>query len=205
VDGRAARWEGHRDRRRQEFVAAALAVIERDGPGVGVDRISAELGVGRQALYRQFVDRADLDRAVAERAADLLVEAVVPHLARADRPRGAGLEEVVRQALDAYVGHVEEHLNTYRFIRAHDSGVVTRVKDTVGGRVAVLVRDLLGGLGPVAAPTADTLAIGVVGLVDAVVGRWLDEPAGTSRSDLVSRLVAMVLGAGRGLVERQVG
>lgn len=197
MDGRAARWEGHRERRRREFVAAALVVLERDGPTAGVDRISAELGVGRQALYRQFDDRADLDRAVADRAADLLVEAVVPHLVGVGRPRGADLHEVVRRAVDAYVGHVAEHLNLYRFIRAHDTGVVHRVKDTVGSRIALLTRDLVAGelAGDVAADTADTVAIGVVGLVDAVVGRWLEQPAGTSRAELVGRLVAMVLGA----------
>ncbi len=195
MDGRATRWAGHRARRRQDFVSAALLVIERDGPAAGVDRISAELGVGRQALYRQFEDRADLDRAVADRAADLLVEAIVPHLFC-----GAELDEVVRRAVDAYVGHVEGHLHLYRFIRAYDSDVVTRVKDTVGGRIAVLARELLDELGPEASSAAETLALGAVGLVDAVVGRWLDEPAGVARADLVGRLVVMVRGAGAALL-----
>src|SRR4051794_33165012 len=71
-DGRATRWAGHRERRRIEFVDAALRVIEQEGPDAPVSSITAELGVGRPALYRQFEDRADLDRAVADRAADLL-------------------------------------------------------------------------------------------------------------------------------------
>ncbi len=198
VDGRAARWAGHRERRRAEFVEAALIVIEREGPLAGVDRVSAELGVGRQALYRQFADRADLDRAVADRAADLLVEAVVPHLFC-----GADLDEVVRRAVDAYVAHVEQHLNLYRFIRAHDSDVVTRVKDTVGGRIGLLATDLLADLGPVASRSADTLALGVVGLVDAVVSRWLDGPSDVGRTDLVRQLVVMVRGAGVALLDER--
>lgn len=166
-------------------------MVEREVSLAGVDRISAELGVGRQALHRQFEDRADLNRAVADPAADRLVDALGPHLFC-----GADLDEVVRRAVDAHVSQDEEHLNLYRFIRAYDAEVVSRVEDSVGGRIAVSARDLPDGLGPEAARAGNTLADGVVGLVDAVVGRWADEPSDLARADLVRRLVVMFRGAG---------
>ena len=195
VDGRTARWEGHRERRRSEFVEAAVRVIEREGPGTSVDRISAELGVGRQALYRQFADRADVDRAVADRAADLLVAHLVPALQPGD-----DRDAVIAGAMTAYVDFVQTHLHLYRFVRAHDSGTVSRVKDTVSVRVAALARDLLVATADAPVDAADTLATAVIGLTDAVIGRWLDEPGDIDRDEVVRRLGVMVRGAGEALL-----
>lgn len=199
VDGRTARWAGHRDQRRAQFVEAAIAVIEQEGPVVSVDRIAAEAGVGRQSLYRQFQDRADLDRAVADRAADLLIDDLVPHL----RP-GDDLDVVIREALAAYLSYVQRHLHLYRFVRAHESGAdfdtVQRVKATVGARIAVLARDLLVA-GGADAGAADTLATAVVGLADAVLSRWLEDPGALRADEVVRRLAVMVRGAGEALLE----
>ena len=43
VDGRTARWAGHRAQRRTAIVDAAIAVIEREGPGATVEQFGAEL------------------------------------------------------------------------------------------------------------------------------------------------------------------
>ena len=196
VDGRAARWAGHREQRRAEIVEAALAVIEQVGPGATVEQIAAPLGVTRQVVYRQFADRADLDRAIAARAAERLVEDLLPHLALA----GGDVAGAVRGALDAYVDHVQAHLPLYRFVRAHDSELTTedssvrRVKETVVSRVAGIARDHIVSSGLAGVERASAFATGCVGMCDAVVSAWVEDPSGSSREELVDTLTAMVVG-----------
>jgi AcrR family transcriptional regulator len=199
VDGRTARWAGHRAQRRTAIVDAAIAVIEREGPGATVEQFGAELGVTRQVLYRHFSDRADLDRAITERAASQLVEDLLPHL-----DLGGDIPTSIRTALGAYLDYIEEHLSLYRFVRAHDSGVeagspetadasaVRQVKDTVAGRVAAIARGLTGD--DVERP-GELLAVGVVGMADAVISHWLDSPGDCPRDQLLDRLTLMLAGA----------
>lgn len=190
TDGRALRWAGHREQRRAAFVAAALDVLDRVGPGATVDQIAAELDVTRQALYRQFDDRADLDAAIAVAAADELVAAVVPHL-----DLSGDIPTSVRSGLVAYVDYVQEHLNVYRFVRAHEaSGAVERARSSLRSKVAAVARDYLVGAGAADPVLADVFATGVVGMADAVIGRWLDEPGTLSRDEVVDHLVRMVMG-----------
>ena len=185
ADGRATRWAGHREQRRAAFVAAAVRVIERVGPGATVDQIAGEIGVTRQALYRQFDDRADLDAAVAVAAADQLVAAVLPHL-----DLTGDIEAGVRTGLVAYVAYVQQHLALYRFVRAHEaSGAVERARDSLRSKLASVARDQFA----VPADASEVFATGIIGLVDAVVGRWLDEPAGLSRDELVDHLSRMIV------------
>ena len=67
VDGRSARWEGHRQARRAELVTAAITAIEERGAGAGMDEIASVAGTSKTVFYRHFHDRAGLYRAVAER------------------------------------------------------------------------------------------------------------------------------------------
>ena len=195
VDGRATRWAGHREQRRAEFVEAALAVISREGPGATVDAIASERGVSRQALYRQFDDRADLDRAIAQRAADDLVLALLPALVvRGD------VATSIRSALEAYLDHVQARLPLYRFVRSHEADVVEHVKDSIAVRVATVAHDYVVQSGLVPEDFEMTFAVGVVGLADGVVQHWLDAPGGVSREELVDRLVLMVGGVVAGVL-----
>jgi AcrR family transcriptional regulator len=197
VDGRTARWAGHRAQRRAAIVDAAIAVIEREGPGATVEQFGAEVGVTRQVLYRHFSDRADLDRAIAERAAGQLVDNLLPQL-----DLEGDVATSIRAALGAYLDYIEEHLELYRFVRAHDSGVeagtadasaVRQVKDTVAGRVAGIARGLIGGEG--LERPGELLAVGVVGMADAVISHWLDRPGDCPRHQLLDRLTLMLTGA----------
>ncbi len=189
TDGRTTRWAGHREQRRAAFVAAAIAVIEREGPAATVDRISAEQGVTRQALYRQFDDRADLDRAIALEAADRLTVVLLPAL-----DLSGDIPASIRSALVAYLDYVQAHLFLYRFVRSHEADAVARVKDTVGSRVADLARDYLVESGAAPAALAESFATGVVGMADAVIGRWLDAPGSVSRDKVIEHLVLMIGG-----------
>ena len=193
ADGRAARWAGHRDRRRAEFVDAAVRAIERVGPSATVDQIAAEAGTSRQVLYRQFADRDDLDRAIADHAARLLVEHLTPRLAV-----DAGIRAGVRHAVTAYLDFINAHLALYRFARTRESGsgpgAVRHVKDTVTDTITVLARSLVHDTADGDAAIADTTAIALVGMADAVIAAWLDEPRGLTQGQLADHLVTLALG-----------
>jgi AcrR family transcriptional regulator len=195
-DGRATRWAGHRDRRRVEFVDAAMAVIEREGPDARVSAITAELGVGRPALYRQFADRGDLDRAVADRAADLLVAALGPRL-RVDRD----VDSAITGAIEVFLDWVLAHPHLYEFVRSlryagpsHESPI-NRVKNTVVGRTAAIIRDYLMTTGTAEPSIADTLATGLVGMADAVIDDWRRGARTMPREEVTRTVAAMVRGA----------
>jgi len=198
-DGRATRWAGHRDRRRAEFVEAAIRVIEREGPDARVSSITAELGVNRPALYRQFSDRADLDRAVAERAADMLVAALAPRL-QVDRD----VDSAIAGAIDAFVEWLLEHPHLYEFVRSlrdpgsSDDSPINRVKNTVVGRTGAIIRDYLLDTGTARPVIADTLATGLVGLADAAIDRWRRGFSELSRAEVTRTVAAMVRGAAEG-------
>lgn len=193
ADGRATRWAGHRDRRRAEIVAGAVEVVERVGPGATVEQIAAHLGTTRQVLYRQFDDRADLDAALAAHASALLLEHLTPRL-----DVGAGIQAGVRRALAAYLDFVQAHLSLYRFVRAHDAGsepgAVRRVKSTLAEVVSTIARSVLpqGGATPPVDP--DTMAVALVGLADAVIEAWLDDPRGVPEAALLEQLVRLCTG-----------
>ena len=201
-DGRTTRWAGHREQRRRAFVDAALVVIDRIGPAATVDQIAAEIGVTRQTVYRQFADRRDLDHAISDRAAELLVADVLPHL---DGGLGSGgLEPTIRRVLYAYLDHVQGNLPLYRFVRAHEAEVaadsaVRRVKETVAGSIAALARQVLVDL-DLPERMAATFATGIIGMADAVIGGWLDAPEGLSRDELVDQLTLMLTGMLAGAV-----
>lgn len=209
VDGRTARWAGHRDMRRAEIARAAVAVIDREGPLATVEQFAAELGLTRQVVYRQFDDRGDLDHEICAIAAHEVVDLLLPWL-RLDPADGAPpgddalatqVRTAVRGALAAYLGYVESHLSLYRFVRSREHELagpqssVRQVKDRVSQRVASLASTYLVGTG--AAPPAATglFAVGLVGLADAVISRWLDDPGDVSRDELLDTILVMVEGA----------
>ncbi len=70
--------------------------------------------------------------------------------------------------------------------------------------IAALIRDLLPSTGSAAADPgghAGHRCRGVVGMVDAVIGRWLDDPAGVGRDELLRRLVVIERGAVAAVLE----
>lgn len=199
VDGRAARWAGQREKRRAEFVDAAIRTITEQGPEAQVGDIASAAGVGRAVLYRHFTDRADLDSAVAERAAEMLVEHLAPVLVT-EAATPAAVEAALRRGLAAYLDFISQRLSLYRFVRAHETGnrAVDLVKDTVITRVADVMESMVTSL--VGSPAqAKTLATGMVGLAESAIGRWLDDPA-LPRDELVDLLTRMLLGALAGVV-----
>lgn len=188
-DGRASRWVGHRERRREEITQTAIEVLDREGPDAPVESIARACGVTRQVLYRQFENRHDLDVAIADRVVSMLLEHVIARMT-ADH----GIEAGLRGTLDAYLDFVLEHRPLYDFVRALPSAPgsgspVDRITDVVVTVVASIAGELLGPDAPDRLPLRDVYATGLVGLADAVVSRWLADPGTRTREDLVDALV----------------
>lgn len=87
-------------RGRADFVAAAIAVAERDGLGaVTMRRVAAELGTGAASAYRHLGGRDDL--------VDLMIDqALEPY-------------EPISPTGDPYDDVAAEHIHRLRFVRAH--------------------------------------------------------------------------------------
>jgi len=188
-DGRAARWAGQQERRRREFVDAALRAIAEHGPGVSTEQIAAEAGVARTRIYKHFTDAADLQGAIAERA----VELVAANLGPLWNPQGSAMQ-MISAIIDTLIGYLSEQRNVYRYLTKHapstrdsDRDVVTDVKTMIGNHLAGIFTYYLTEFG---ADTrlAELSAFALVGLVESAISRWLDNPAGLTRDELAGQL-----------------
>lgn len=185
-DGRAARWHGQHERRRAEFVDAALGEIAERGPEVSTERIAQRAGVARTRLYKHFDGAADLQAAISRRVVELLSAELEPVW----KPRGSP-QRMITVALEAHLRWLTEHTHLYRYLMRHSppgsGGGLTDVKTALGERLAGYLREIGLAAGP-----ADTAAFGVVGHVESATQRWLDAPGGTSRAELVEQLTGTI-------------
>src|SRR4051794_23021189 len=111
VDGRSARWAGHRTARRAELVEATLRALRRHGAGVGIGEVAAVAGTSKTVLYRHFADREELYLAVCQRVAERLVDELRAAVGNARTPRG-----MLSGAIDAYLQLIERDPEVYRFV-----------------------------------------------------------------------------------------
>ncbi len=184
--GQAARWAGQRERRRTEFVEAALEAITEYGPAASVEQIAARAGVARTRIYRHFTDRADLEQAISARVAELIVAELDPLW----HPEGS-TNEMIAAVIGPHVRWLAAHRHLYGYLVAHSgvahSGVAhsgyeddpANLDGYVGVRHAVGLHltGLFGGylaLVAVDGAVAESLAFGVLGLVESTTNRWLE-------------------------------
>jgi AcrR family transcriptional regulator len=193
TDGRAARWAGQRERRRREFVQAALRAIAEHGPDVSTEQITEEAGVARTRLYKHFDDATDLQRAIADRA----VELISAELAPLWEPHGTPMQ-MISTAIDAHTGWLSGHGHLYRYLTRHSLSApgggrdaVTDMKTTIARHLTLLFEHYLAVFGT-DIRVAEPAAFGVVGLVDSSTTRWLENPRGMDRAELAGLLARWV-------------
>jgi AcrR family transcriptional regulator len=96
-----------RPARREQILAAATRAFARGGFAVtNLDDVATEAGISRVILYRHFESKADLYRAVLERACARLVAAV-----------GAG--NYTSESVDALIGAAVEDPDAFRLLFQH--------------------------------------------------------------------------------------
>ena len=113
-DGRSERWRAHRESRRRELIAAAIAVVSDLGADVGMDDISKVSGIAKPVFYRYFKDKGDLFLEMGRTAAQQVVAETTIAIDSALSPRAK-----LAAGIDAYLGGIESRPELYRFAIRH--------------------------------------------------------------------------------------
>ncbi|UMB68826.1 TetR/AcrR family transcriptional regulator [Mycobacterium paraterrae] len=189
VDGRAARWEGQREKRREEFIEAALEAIALYGPGASTEQVAEHVGVTRTKLYRYFDGAADLHHSIARRASDMLT---AKQTLVWDRP--VSPMQLVRATVTMHVRWRIEHPNLYEYLTHHplsdDAHAVAAIHDvnrTVAANLCEVIATYYRTLGIDERP-AVPLSIGAVGFVESSVTHWLNDPKPLPRKEFTDQL-----------------
>ena len=185
-DGRATRWDTHREERREELVEAAVRAIDRDGPDVSMAAIAVEAGVSKPVLYRYFADKDQLHAAVGQWGADEVLSRVVPPLL-ADAP----IRDRITKCMDAYLRAIEEHHQVFLLLVRHrGTDPLADGKARIAAALARVLGDALREL-DVDAAGAEPWAQSVVGL-GLTTGEWWLERRTMSRAAVSRYLAAFV-------------
>lgn len=189
TDGRSARWAEHNQTRRAELVDATLRAIRHHGAAVGMEEIAAQAGTSKTVIYRHFVDRAGLYRAVVDKVDARIHSEMHDAMARTD-----SLRDRLSGTLAAYLALTEADPEVYRFVVRPPALYGPLVDDTMlaittraAHQIQAILEPLVAGrnLDPV---VAKTWSVAIVGSVYACADRWLSDPDPMPREDLVSQL-----------------
>jgi len=181
------------------LVEAALQAIRECGAGVSVANIAAAAGVTKPVLYRHFADRADLQRAVSERAAQLLLERLLPELAKDRRP-----VEHIRSTVAAFLAAAEDEPQLWHFV-VHNPGGAPEPAQVVEHSMAMIANLLAVALGDrlrlqgLEAGGAEAFAYGLVGMVYTAGDWWLNQRT-MSREALTDYLTTFIWGGLSGVL-----
>ncbi len=191
-DGRSTRWDSHREARRADLVAAAVAAIDRHGREASIDEIARVAGVSKPVLYRYFSDKADLHAAVGLWGAAQVLERIAPHLV-SDQP----MRSRVYDAVTAYFEVIEEHPQVFLLLVQHrvsaSSDPLADGKAAVAAAIAHSLRETMVGLG-VDPGGAEPWAQGVVGL-GLSTGEWWLAHRTMTRASVAGYLADFIWGA----------
>ena len=192
ADGRVTRWAGQRERRRRDFVEAALRAIAKHGPEVSTEQIADAAGVARTQLYKHFTDTADLQRAIADRA----VEQITAELAPLWELRGSPLE-MISSAINSHTTWLSENNHLYRYLTMHANtarggrDAITDIKTVIASHLTLLIEHYLTLFG-IDTRVAQPVAYGVVGMVDSSTARWLEDPRGLPHTEFAGLLARWI-------------
>lgn len=180
-----ARPDSHPPLRYEQILEAARTAVEEHGPDALTAQIAECARLARPNVYRHFASKEDLDRALARNVYRELRQAIESRL-----HLPGTLIDVIRALIEAHVSWADSHPNLYQFLvgrgyrRRSELQTVPR-SDLVSEMAATAARYF-----PRLADDPDAVEstlVGLIGLFDASVLRWLDRPVGT-RDELIERL-----------------
>jgi AcrR family transcriptional regulator len=181
-----------RPARREVLLAAADAVVQRDGASASMASIAAEGGITKPVLYRHFTDKSGLYAALAERYTDRLLAQLTQALAAGGSPR-----ERVERTVGAYLSAIEDEPQVYRFLvlsveAAPAQGQIRSFLRRLSEQLAAGIARELGW--PETDVRAAAWAAGIVGMVQSAGDWWLESRA-CSRAELTTSLTELLWGA----------
>lgn len=175
------------------MVEAAIEAVRAYGPGVSIAQIATAAGITKPVLYRHFEDRADLQRAVGEAAAEMLMGRIWPTLEIDAEP-----VEHVAAVIDAFLAGIEDEPQLWRFVvhnpaePAPGAEIVEDVRGQIAALLARIIGERLRAEGRDSGG-AEAWAYGLVGMVQSAGDWWLDRRT-MSREALTNYLTALIWG-----------
>lgn len=177
--------------RKAQLLAVARKVFGRKGfHNVSMDDVAKEAGVTKPILYDHFTTKEALFLALLDADAAALEERV-----RAALAAPTGNRERIRQSFQAYFDFMDDHAEGFRLVMREVVGEQDTFRSKVGGvreRILAEVSELIAreSKGRVARREADTVALGLVGMVETVAQR---DPGGPKeeRARAVDTLVRL--------------
>jgi AcrR family transcriptional regulator len=173
--------------RYEQILEAARTAIEEYGPGALSGQIAERAGLARPNVYRYFSTKDELDRALARSIHSELRAAMQAHL---DLP-GTPID-VIHTLVAAQVKWADRHPNLYRFLVSAGYQRRSPQRTVQRSDFAAEINEFAAHYIPRLADdpdAAEATFVGLIGLFDASVLRWLNQPVGT-REQLIDRLTA---------------
>jgi AcrR family transcriptional regulator len=164
--------------RRAQLLSVARRVFGRNGfHSASMDTVAKEAGVTKPILYDHFPSKKDLYLALLDADLNSLLERVKEAL---DSP--IGNRERIRAGFQAYFDFVDEHAEGFQLLMQETVGTdldfrerVRRMRDGILDAITdLIVRESQGRLDR---PGAETVALGLIGMVETVAQRDPGGPA----------------------------
>ncbi|MEE2523089.1 TetR/AcrR family transcriptional regulator [Pseudarthrobacter sp. J75] len=203
-DGRATRWQSHREERRRELIKAARRAVHALGSDASMDDIAAAAGTSKSVFYRYFGDKAGLQQAVGEVVLLQMQRRIAEAAESAQTPR-QGLFAMV----SAYLQMAETSPNVYAFVTQYPGadagspqslaagGALGHFFDAISDMIARPMRAHLK------ADSARDAALGywptaAIGLVRNAGELWLNSPSSPAKpgQDVMARQITAWLCVG---------
>jgi AcrR family transcriptional regulator len=159
------------ERKAQLLRVARKAFGRRGFHGVSMDDVAREAGVTKPILYDHFSSKEALYLALLDADAEALEERI-----RAALAAPTGNRERIRHSFQAYFDFVDEHAEGFQLLMQETVAADDLYRSNVGGvreRIMAEVSDLIvrESQGRIDREDADTVALGLVGMVETVARR----------------------------------